>query len=500
MIFTAIRRGYLLLTFFLTLSSFCLAQDESLSPYPGIIHVHSYISEEGSYPFRRLVTLAQSKGIKILVFSDTFLNRWEYGLPILSNIFKASAEKRCIVEYGIKNYLKDLEKIKDEFPDTVILGGAEVAPFYWFSGSIFKKNLFLNDWSRHLLVIGLKSYQDYARLPVICNRYFKPQLKDTFSLLIPIALIIFGVFLLKRRSPRKIPGFPGLKITGLTLNILGILFLFNAFPFSASRFAPYYGQKAYLPYQDLINYVNKKNGLVFWAHPMVTEETSSKKFLRINFYTPSYPEALVETTGYAGFGTGMPGSANDDPVLAGGAWDNALKDYCLGKRNQPAWVIGEAEYTGTGEIGSIQNIFFLLKFNTQSVYEALQNGRLYVRSRSENSINISLSDFHIEDSHDKGNLGSKAFMGDKIQITGSPRLFIKGDFVNNPASSLKVDVIRNGEVVKEFEFTNEQAFNLEFQDDLTPEYGKKSYFRLIFFADNRVISVTNPIFITGSVK
>jgi len=493
MIPTGIRRAYLLSAFFLTLSSFCFAQDESLSPafikarglpYPGIIHIHSNISEEGVYPFRRLVTLAQTKGIKILVFSDTFLNRWEYGLPVLSNIFKVSVEKRCIVEYGIKNYLKDLKKIKDEFPDTIILAGAEVAPFYWYSGSIFKGDLSLNDWSRHLLVIGLKSYQDYARLPVVCNRYLKPQLKDVFSLLIPVALIIFGVFLLKKSRLRKILGW--------TLNILGILFLFNAFPFSASRFDPYHGQKAFLPYQDLINYVNKKSGLVFWAHPVIAEEASSMKFLRIDFYTPAYPEALVKTTGYAGFGASMPGSASDNPVLAGGVWDNALRDYCLGKRNQPAWAIGEAEYTSGGGIDSVQNIFFLPEFNAQSAYEALHNGRLYVRSYSENSINISLSDFHIEDSRDKNKFG---FMGDKIQIIGLPRLFIRGDSAINPAGNLKVEVIRDGKVIREFEFINEQAFNLSFQDDSPPVYGKKSYFRLVFFADNRIILVTNPIFV-----
>ncbi len=453
------------------------------------MHIHSNITEEGVYPFRELATLAKAKGIKILVFTDTFLKRWEYGLPFLSNIFKASVEQRCIVKYGIKNYLKDLEKIRDEFPDMVILAGAQVSPFYWWSGSIIKKNLSLNDWNKDFLVIGLKSYSDYARLPVVCNRYFLPQLKDILSLLIPIALIIFGAFLFKKRSPRKIPGW--------ALTILGILFLFNAFPFSASRFDPYHGQKAFLPYQDLINYVNKNSGLVFWAHPMIAEDASSMKFLRINLYTPAYPEALVETAGYTGFGASIPGSADDNPVLAGGIWDSALKDYCLGKRNQPAWAIGEAEYTSGNGIDSVQNIFFLSKLNSQSVYEALKKGRLYVRSYSENNINISLSDFHIENSRDKDTLGFKAFMGDKIQITGRPRLFIKGNFTNNPAGNLKIEVIRGGKVIREFEFTPlEKAFNLEFLDD-SPQasHGEESYFRLIFFADNRIILVTNPIFV-----
>src|SRR3989338_470456 len=311
MIFMSLRWVYPLLIIFLILPSLCLAQEESSPPafikarglpYPGIIHIHSDISEEGVYPLRRLVGLAQDKGIKILVFSDSFLHRWEYGLPALSNIFKVSREERSVVKYGIKSYLKDLKKIKDEFPDMLIFEGVEVAPFYWWSGSPLKKNLSLNDWSKHLLVIGLKSYSDYAHLPVVGNRYFLPRLKDVFPLLIPLLLVISGVFLFKKQKPRKTLGF--------TLNMLGILFLLNLFPFSASRYNPYHGPKNLLPYQDLINYVHKKGGLVFWAHPVMPEEEFSRKFLTINFYTRAYPEALMLTSGYTGFGTDMQAATN----------------------------------------------------------------------------------------------------------------------------------------------------------------------------------------------
>jgi hypothetical protein len=495
MISTAIRRAYLLFALFLISSSLCLAQEEeSLPPsfikarglpYPGIIHIHSYISQGGVYPFRRLVSLAQDKGIKILVFSDTFLHHWEYGLPVLSNIFKVSTEERSVVKYGIKNYLKDLKKIRGEFPDMLILEGVEVAPFYWWSGSPFKKNLSLNDWSKHLLVIGLKSYQDYAHLPVVGNRYSMPQLKDVFSLLAPAVLVILGIVLLRKRKPRRFLGF--------ALNIAGILFLFNLLPFSASRYSPYHGQKQFFPYQDLINYVNKKGGLVFWAHPMLGEEKEfSKKFFTINFYTLAYPESLMLTSGYAGFGTDMQATTSDNLILAGGEWDKVLKSYCQGKSNQPVWVIGEADYRSGNRIDSVQNIFFLSELNPQSAFEALRNGKLYVRSYSENSINISLHDFHIEDSQNKNKF---AFMGDKVKIIGRPRLCIKGDCAINPTVNLKVEMIRDGKIIKEFEFTNEKTFNLEFQDDSLEIYGRKSYYRLNFFADGKIILVTNPIFI-----
>ena len=94
----------------------------------------------------------------------------------------------------------------------LILEGAEVAPFYWWSGSIFKKNISLNDWSRHLLVIGLKKEEDYRHLPVVGNKYFFPRLKDMSSLLIAVILIIPGIFFLKSalagtRKQKKALGF-----------------------------------------------------------------------------------------------------------------------------------------------------------------------------------------------------------------------------------------------------------------------------------------------------
>ncbi len=497
MIFTAIRWVYLLPILFLIFTSPCLAQEEYL-PYPGIIHIHSDVSS-GVYPLRRLVSLAQDKGIKILVFTDTYLARWEYGLPIFSNIFKFSIEQESVVKYGVKRYLEDLRKIKEEFPDMVILEGVEVTPFYWWSGSPLKKNLSLYDWERQFLAVGLKKYQDYTRLPVVGNRYILPQLKDIPPLLIPIALIISGIFLLKKKQR---------KLLGLALNAVGILFLFQLFPFSSSQYNPYFGYKNYLPYQDLINYVDKKGGLVFWSQPEVTEQTSEgRRFLSINFYTASYPESLILTSGYTGFGVNM--ALGTHIILTQGEWDNVLIGYCEGKRSQPVWVIGEVAYHDTGPIDSTQNIFFLPELSYESVYEALRRGRLYVRYYLENNINISLSDFHIEDPQNKDKF---AFMGDEIEIKGKPLLRIKGNYIINPPQDLRIEIIRDGQIIKEFEFTplekthpirensltgfsNEGVFDLEFQDDSLETSSRKSYYRLNFFAGEKIILVTNPIFV-----
>lgn len=472
MIFTFLRRAFLLPILFLILSSLCLAQEESL-PYPGIYHIHSNISnQEENYPLRKIVSLAQDRGIKILIFTDTLLRRWEYGLPIFSNIFKISIQQDAVVKSGIKSYLRDLKKIKDEFPDMLILEGVEVTPFYWWSGNPFKKGLTLNDGNKHLLVVGLKNYQDYAHLPVVCNRYFLPQLKDLPPLLISMTLVILGILFLRKKKQRQ--------FLGLALNIAGILFFLNFFPFSASRYNPYSGPKKFLPYQELINYVCKKGGLAFWAHPEVTELVSAGKFATINFYTPSYPEALMLTSGYTGFGVNISPGTNHDLILAGGAWDKVLKSYCEGKRNQPVWAIGEADYRGRGRIDSLQNIFFLHKFKPELAYEALRRGRLYVRYYLENKIDVSLSDFHIEDSQNTA--GEFAFMGEEIRIKGRPRLHIKGNYAIYPSEDLSLEIIRNGEIIKELKLSEGGIFDLEFQDDSLGALDKKIYYRLNFFA------------------
>src|SRR3990167_9377581 len=119
------RRMRVVCLYFL-LAGTCLTSasaQERPSAYPAVIHIHSTISG-ADYPPRRIVSLAREQGVRILVFTDSFIRRWEYGLPPVSNIFKLSAEEASISRYGTKRYLNDFKKIKDEFPDMLILEGA----------------------------------------------------------------------------------------------------------------------------------------------------------------------------------------------------------------------------------------------------------------------------------------------------------------------------------------------------------------------------------------
>lgn len=121
MISKTYRINFLSLIFPLFLLTFCLAQDE-YQPYVGIIHVHSNpLQGQRVYSLEKIISSAKDKGVKIIVFSDTFLRRLEYRFPGFFKIIKVYFKEDSVVKYGIKKYLEDSKKIKEQCPNTIIL-------------------------------------------------------------------------------------------------------------------------------------------------------------------------------------------------------------------------------------------------------------------------------------------------------------------------------------------------------------------------------------------
>lgn len=485
MTFRAIRIFFFLFIFSLPAFSFCFAASD-YSPYVGVVHVHSgKVPGRRTAALERLLNQARDGEVRIVLFTDTFLRRVEYRLPRGPlAFFRITLEGDSAVKYGIGKALEDLQKIKNEFPDMIILPGFEVAPLYRWTGSLFKKDLSLNGLNKHLLVIGLKTPGDYRHLPVISNRYFLPKVKDLPFLLLCALLAVSGALILRKNKKWKIPA--------LTMIAAGVIFFLNLFPFSVSPPGPDRDGADDLAYQGLIDYVNRKGGLVFWAHPEITKSLFMPGLAGIQVYTPSYPEALIRTCGYAGFGVSLLPGANHNIVLAGGEWDGALLSYCQGKKSRPPWVMGEADYSGAGKIGAVQNIFLLAAFREDSVYDALNNGRLYARYYSKGSTIISLDEFHIQDALGRN---KPALMGDELESKGNLNLAIRGSYRIEPLQDLRIELIRDGEIERTFTFGREGRFDLELQEDLSGAGDKKSYYRLNVFADMNLVLVTNPIFV-----
>ncbi len=69
------------------------------------------------------------------------------------------------MEYGIQRFLDEIQAVQQRHPNLMIIPGVEVAPHYYWTGSLLQGNLTMHNAQRNLLVIGLEKAEDYARLP-----------------------------------------------------------------------------------------------------------------------------------------------------------------------------------------------------------------------------------------------------------------------------------------------------------------------------------------------
>ena len=452
----------------LTANISCFAED--YHSFEGIIQVVTNVSD-GAYSPSQVVNLAKERGIKIIFFNDSLFRKAEYGIRPFENLIKIKKEEPSVFRYGIKKYLKEIEDLNRQYPDMVVFAGVEAYPFYWWQGSPLKGKLFNFDLNKHLFVFGLTA-KDYEFLPVIGKRYILPQnFKSLILFFISILAIFVGMRLIRLRIRR-------FSYLGYTIFILGILFLLNNFPFPY-KYDAYHGDKGYKPYQEFIDYVKKRGGFVFWAHP---EYEFSRSLGKVDLYTLKYPDVLTNTFDYDGFGGVFPGHISS--CLAGREWDIILKEFCLGQRKMPIWIIGEVDFDGTttAEIDSIQTIFFSKHLDKDSILESLRKGRYYARRHTADCY-VDLESFTLQNS----------MMGESVIVKNKPKLVIKGAANMNPDTKIRLEIIRSAETIKAYEILKGR-FDLEFIDEEYQKITGKSYYRINFFSGDNLILASNPIF------
>lgn len=485
---------YLFIVFFLlTFLSFAYPADEkNYIKVTGIISVQSNFSD-GKYSLARIAELAYEKNIKIVIMADDVLRRWEYGIKPLENLAKKRVEENSVLKMGPEKYLAQIKKVNSSSQGVLIIEGVTAAPFYWWDGSPFRRNLSLNDWHREILVVGLDNPKDYKDMPIVSNASFMPRnLKDIFKVLSPLLIIFFGLLLICKKITRKIIFkdtefiVPVLfyKRLGYIVVCFGIIFLWNNWNFSTSNFNQYHGDKGLLPYQEFIDYVAKRNGLCFWVH---TGGSQVMSVGRVAAYTYKPESILKNTYNYIGFSAIQLVGEVNTAALAGNVWDEVLKQYCQGRKNHPVWAIGELGFQDKEKIDSVQTIFLLKGLSRQAVLDALKDGKMYVKLEYKtNSIN--LEDFYIQDK----NYQNYAVMGDEFSCYGNPLIHITGSF--QEPDKIKVDLIRNGKIIQRFSI-EESPFEIEFSDE-SVESGEKTYYRLYIESNSGSKIITNPIFVT----
>ena len=382
----------------------------------GIINVNSEVSN-GIYSIEKIADLAQKREIKVVIFTDHFLERFEYGIPPFRKLIKKSIRMKCIRSYGIKRYLQDIEEASASFRNMVLIPGCKVRSLYYWTGSPLG-NLTLHNIQKKFLLVGL-SADALKRLPVIGNRRLE--------------------------------------------------------------YDQYHGDVGCGPYQDVIDYTVDNGGLIFWVLPGAEAE---EKIGRVTVSMPSYPESLLETYNYTGFGILYEGMKTIG--IPGGTWDKVLMEYVDGKREKPVWAIGEIDYHYEGEAGGkrieeVQTVFLLENLNRSSVMNALKNGKIYALRRAKDSF-LSLDEFSI----------SSALMGDEVTLSSAPVLRIKVSAFPSDSQRVVVKIIRCGKVIKMLDLVTPSE--VQFKDkDFKRE--KMLYYRLEIRGEKSNLILTNPIFV-----
>ena len=455
------------------------------------IQISSTVSD-GKYSLYQIAKIAKDSGIKAVVFADKGFMRWEYGLWPFRRLIKRTVISNSIAQYKPQRYLKDITDLESEFPHMIFIPGVDSSPFYYWRGSPFLGNLTICNWHKQLIAIGLNKPSDYNNLPVIGNQKALREGVDIFKLF-PLVTLFIGLFLFNRRiysykdseGKELAPYSKSLRVTGVVTVILSILFFLNNWPPFRVKFDAYHGDLESTPYQNFIDYINQKDGLVFWTHPEA-ENISRRGKVRIE--TKKYPQALLYTRDYTGF-TIFP-AGYKEVGRVNGIWDEVLKEYCQGRRKHPVWAIGTLAFDQQGELSKriqvVSTVLLVNKLNKEEVIKSLREGKMYAL-KGKGALKFILDDFSIKDKETDRN----ATLGDTINLKGSHIIHIKGHFREGEDSpSLEIKLIRNGRVIRIFR--ENSPFDVSYEDGLVRK--GKSYYRLEIRSQGLIV-VTNPIFV-----
>lgn len=476
----------------------CVFASDDITQVDAVIGFETVYSG-GRYTISQVAAIARDNGIGVLITADALLNHWRYGLWPLRNIIRKTEELKSILKYGAKRYFEDVSSVQMAYPGMVILGGIEAAPFYWWEGNPFLGNFAIRDWHKHIIIVGLESPSDISGIPAIGNAASlakRSPVKRMLYIGLTLILISIGIFGLINgiRSERNVyERRYGLLLTqwlaiGIVLTVAGAAILLNGYPFADWKYDQYHGDRGAMPYQNMIDYVNSRGGLTFWAHP---DARYAEKAGRITIDTERHSDYMLRTTGYTGFAIFYEGY--EISGRPGAIWDDVLRGYCKGARSAPSWVIGTIDYDRVGSLDEqmrlIRTVLLVKSPGKAGALEAMRSGRMYV-SKDSDASRFRLDRFTAGDA----SRSSEAFMGDEAVVSGHPVINISGHFTvpGTGPDRVKILLIKDGEPLKIFE--KDAPFDIVYEDTDVLEPGRH-YYRVELKSD-KLFAVTNPVFVS----
>lgn len=453
------------------------------------LHVHSTAST-GELTIEALAERAEQLGLDVLILTDNFSLRYEYGLWPLTGLLKRQIRFPSVLEFGIERYVNEIAAAQRRHPKLIILPGVEVAPYYYWSGSLTGRTLTMHNAQRNLLVLGLIRPEDYRSLPVSGNPG-----SYTFDWRgavngAPMLLVVPAIWLwrpLRRASDRR-----SLRRTVACILIaVAVALMANAWPLSQPAFSSYDDQLGYRPYQALIDDVRAKGGLVFWSMPEARDfhEYTAGPLGTLTVKTEPHPEALLMTAGYTGFG----GLYQDGrtSIKPGELWDRLLQLPTSEYRPTPV-LIGELAFHGLSDAGKdLHRLVMGVRVKERTVagvLEALRSGHSYAVGEGDHHVQLRLDEFQVVC---QGGTKS-ASVGDTLDPAGARDLMVRLSITASDRGRhpVKVRVIRSGQVLAQL--AGETPFHADWPDTAVPIAERMTY-RVEITGSGELLS--NPIFV-----
>nr|HOX22968.1 hypothetical protein [Elusimicrobiales bacterium] len=326
------------------------------------VHIHTTFSRGGKQTPEQVVARAADKGLDAVIITDTLTTSFQYGLRPFENVAAVSLSQASILKRGPRAYLRELNRLRKQFPGMVIIPGTEAAAYYRWEGDPFKK-LVMWDWNRHMLVFGLEKPSDYSRMPSAGN---PGSGRWAWQLLLAGALLLLAFWHFYRRLGRS-----GRILAG----VLCALALFLLYPFKTPRWSIYSSATPWEPYRALADYAHSKGALAFWAHPEAPNWNPPQHFKGpLYVAADKYPEGLKLVPETDGFSVFMEGYKQG--LEPGEYWDRAIQAYIAGERPVAPWALAELDYVSPGYLGTdIDTAYMLVSAQDRSPTAVLQGLR-----------------------------------------------------------------------------------------------------------------------------
>ncbi|MFC1588081.1 PHP domain-containing protein [Planctomycetota bacterium] len=441
----------------------------------GLVHVHS-TNSCGLDTLEEMVQKARKEGLDFIIFADHDQNIARYGIFPFQKMIQKTVKREYVFETGVENYFKQIYALDKKYRDIVVIPGLEINTHYYWSGHVVTGNLVLNNFRKHLVIIDMPDTQSFKDIPTLHNPFArKVQIRRLPVFLAALALLMASIMNLKFRWL-----WPRLR---WPLAVVAFLVMVNQHPIESS---PYHQYKdcGEAPYQDLIDYVNSKQGMVLWAHPESAHDPGKQEIYGVKLSTGKYPESLARTRGAHGFAMIYGETTKFANINEG--WDRILTDYAQGRRGDYPYGYGESDYNGKNAtpVDFIQTVLLAENKTSRGVLDALRAGRSMGAICWKGSMPI--VDFTLSDTEG----GRKYDIGQTATVKGKPQIAISLYMSDGFDEIITVKVIKNGKVI------HSQTANAPFEVAWTDEdyQGEPCYYRVQAKSPEYVFRVlSNPI-------